>query len=142
MLWALNPPKITLWMAPILAQAKTAIANSGIIPIYMQTLSPFLTPLFFKTCEKAQTFSYNCLYVKTLWCSSGSLPSHIMAGSLAFVSRCLSIQFSVILSLPPLNHSTTGREKFQLRPVSHFFFQRKLLAISVQKCSGFSILFL
>jgi len=31
--WALNPPKITEWIAPIRAQASIAIASSGTMPM-------------------------------------------------------------------------------------------------------------
>ena len=43
-----NAPNTTEWTAPILAHARTATANSGIICIYKHTLSPFLTPRSFK----------------------------------------------------------------------------------------------
>ena len=39
--WALNPPNTTECTAPIRAQASTAMANSGIIPMYKQTRSLF-----------------------------------------------------------------------------------------------------
>ena len=43
------------------SQAKTAIASSGTIGMYRQTLSPFLAPLFFKTLENLQTSECNSL---------------------------------------------------------------------------------
>ena len=44
-----NPANTTECIAPIRAQAKTEIANSGIIGRYIQTRSPFLIPCSFKT---------------------------------------------------------------------------------------------
>ena len=46
---ALNAPKTTECTAPILQHASMAIASSGIICIYRQTLSPFITPLDLRT---------------------------------------------------------------------------------------------
>ena len=44
MAFAANPPKITEWMAPMRAQASTAMASSGVMPMYTATRSPFLMP--------------------------------------------------------------------------------------------------
>ena len=56
-----NPPNTTEWIAPIRAQASTAIASSGTMGIYIHIRSPFLAPLFLSTLANWQTFSNSCL---------------------------------------------------------------------------------
>ena len=73
--------------------------------------------------------------------SFGSFGSQIIAVCLALWGKCLSIQFSVMLSLPPINHFTSGLWKSHDNTLSHFFRQRNSSAISAQNCSGFSMLF-
>ena len=51
----LNPPNTTECTAPILAHAKHAIASSGIMGIYIITLSPFTTPRAFITLANLLT---------------------------------------------------------------------------------------
>ena len=57
----LKAPKTIECIAPIRAQASIAIANSGIICIYKQTLSPFLAPNDFNTLENLFTSLSNSL---------------------------------------------------------------------------------
>ena len=58
---ALNPPKITLCGAPILAQASIEITNSGTIGKYIVTLSPFFTPKLFNA------LAHLVIHSKTIW---------------------------------------------------------------------------
>ena len=53
-----NPAKTTECIAPILAHANTENANSGIIGKYIQTLSPFFTPIDFRIFAVLET-SFN-----------------------------------------------------------------------------------
>ncbi len=52
---ALYPPKTTLWITPMRAQASMAIGSSGTMGRYIATLSPFLTPWPFSTVANLQT---------------------------------------------------------------------------------------
>src|SRR5205809_4166982 len=106
----------------------------------MQTRSPLFTPLFFSICATWQTLLCNRLYVTILVLSSGLLGSQIIAGSSPFVSKWRSIQFSVMFSFAPLNHSIFGSVKFQSNTLSHFFFHKKFSATSAQNFSGASTL--
>ncbi len=54
-----NPPKITQWTAPIRAQASMAMANSGIIGMYIETTSPRPMPSFFRQLANLQTSSWS-----------------------------------------------------------------------------------
>ena len=77
--FAENPANTTECIAPILAQAKTAIANSGTIGMYRQILSPFFTPLFFKTLANLHTSACNSLYEIFLIASFGLFATHFIA---------------------------------------------------------------
>ena len=59
--FAEKPAKTTECIAPILAQAKTAIANSGTIGMYKQILSPFFAPLLLRTLANLHTSECNSL---------------------------------------------------------------------------------
>ena len=56
-----KPAKTTEWMAPILAQARTAMVNSGTIGKYRHTRSPLDTPMFLSPLANLQTDSSNSL---------------------------------------------------------------------------------
>jgi len=66
----------------------------------------------------------------------------MIAGVLAFVAKCLSKQFSVIFSLPPINQRAKKSLKSHSKTFSQGFFHVKFWAISAQKPSGSSTLFL
>ncbi len=88
---ALNPPKITLCGAPILAHASIEITNSGTIGRYMVTLSPLCTPRLFRALAHLLTSRNRSQYVYTFQ-SPGS-PSHINAALFLFSDlACLSTQ--------------------------------------------------
>ena len=99
--FAEKPAKTTECIAPILAQAKIAIANSGTIGMYRQILFPFFAPLFFKTLANLHTSACNSLYEIFLIASFGLFGTHFIAVWLPLFSKCLSIQFFVIFNLPP-----------------------------------------
>ena len=73
--------------------------------------------------------------------SFGSLGSHMIATSFPLFTRCLSRQFSVIFNFPFTNQFTSGVLNSQSRTLSHFDFHEKVVAISAQNASGFSVLF-
>ncbi len=76
--FAAKPPKTTEWTAPRRAQASMAMAASGIIGMYMITLSPFCTPWKARTPANFATSSLSCRYVNFLIVSVTGL-SYIMA---------------------------------------------------------------
>ncbi len=57
---AAKPPKITVCVAPMRAQASRATAISGTMPMYTATRSPARTPSFFSTLAKRITSRWSC----------------------------------------------------------------------------------
>ena len=139
--FAENPANTTEWIAPILAQAKTAIANSGIIGMYRQILSPFFPPLFFKTLANLHTSVYSSLYEIFLVASFGLFATHFIAVWFPLFTKCLSKQFSVIFNLPPSNHFTSGLVKSQESTLLHFLYHVNFSAFSSQNAAGSLMLF-
>src|SRR5262245_43784720 len=88
-------------------QACIAITNSGTMPMYRQTRSPFLTPSFFKTLANLLTSRHMSRYVSTR--SSPGSPSQMIA-ALFFrpLLTCRLRQLYDALSFPPINHFAQG----------------------------------
>ena len=85
----------------------------------MQTLSPFFIFLFFRALANLQTDLCNSSYVISFDLSGSSL-SQIIAISFFFVFKCLSIQFTLVLSFASLNQLILPIEKSSSEMSVHF----------------------
>ncbi len=86
-----KPPNTTLCGAPILAQASSAMGNSGTIPMYTATRSPFLTPSDFSALAQRLTSRSSIPKVSTR--ESPGSPSQIIAALLRLADlACRSTQ--------------------------------------------------
>src|SRR6218665_995216 len=103
-----NPEKTTECIAPILAQAITENANSGIIGIYKHTRSPLPTPIFLNAFAIRLTSLSVCSYVYVLVLSFGSFGSQKIAVRSGSTATCLSNIFSVMFNVPSSNQRTSG----------------------------------